>query len=147
MNTYKTTEKDLKQNKVIYMAKIDEDPVPSGELALQTLAMPKDTNSNGDVFGGWLMAQMDLAGAIIAREVAKGRVTTVAVGSMAFLRPVPVGATVSCYCDILEIGRSSIKARVEVWVKHYDRSQQKVTEGEFVYVAIDDTGRTRPVNK
>jgi acyl-CoA thioesterase YciA len=146
----KTTYNDIQktvQNKVIYMAKIDEDPVPSGELALQTLAMPKDTNSNGDVFGGWLMAQMDLAGAIIAREVAKGRVTTVAVGSMAFLRPVPVGATVSCYCDILEIGRSSIKARVEVWVKHYDRSQQKVTEGEFVYVAIDDTGRTRPVNK
>jgi acyl-CoA thioesterase YciA len=135
------------QNKVIYMAKIDEDPVPSGELALQTLAMPKDTNSNGDVFGGWLMAQMDLAGAIIAREIAKGRVTTVAVGSMAFLRPVPVGSTVSCYCEVLDIGRSSIKTRVEVWVKHYDRSQQKVTEGEFVYVAIDDAGRTRPVNK
>ena len=130
------------------MARIDEDPIPLGELALQTLAMPKDTNSNGDIFGGWLMAQMDLAGAIVAREVAKGRVTTVAVVSMAFLRPVPVGATVSCYCDILEIGRSSIKTRVEVWVKHYARkAQQKVTDGEFVYVAIDDTGRTRPVNK
>lgn len=130
------------------MAKIDEDPKPTGELALQTLAMPKDTNSNGDVFGGWLMSQMDLAGAIIAREVAKGRVTTVAVGSMAFLRPVPVGSTVSCYCEILEIGRSSIKTLVEVWVKHYDRTlQQKVTEGEFVYVAIDNTGRTRAVNR
>lgn len=149
MSTYKSsTNHSHTKNKVIHMAKIDEDPVPSGELALQTLAMPKDTNSNGDVFGGWLMAQMDLAGAIVAREVAKGRVTTVAVGSMAFLRPVPVGATVSCYCDILEIGRSSIKTLVEVWVKHYDRNaQQKVTEGEFVYVAIDDTGRTRPVNK
>lgn len=130
------------------MAKIDEDPVPTGVLALQTLAMPKDTNSNGDVFGGWLMSQMDLAGAIVAREIAKGRVTTVAVGSMAFLRPVPVGSTVSCYCETLEIGRSSIKTRVEVWVKHYERpSQQKVTEGDFVYVAIDDFGRTRSVGR
>lgn len=128
------------------MAKIDEDPRPSGELALQTLALPRDTNSNGDIFGGWLMSQMDLAGAITAREVAKGRVTTVAVGSMSFLRPVPVGAIVSCYCDILDVGRSSIRTRVEVWVKHYnDAAQQKVTEGEFIYVAIDDRGRTRCV--
>lgn len=130
------------------MASIDEDPTPNGELALQTLAMPKDTNSNGDVFGGWLMSQMDLAGAIIAREVARGRITTVAVGSMAFLRPVPVGSTVSCYGEVLEIGRSSIKILVEVWVRHYEREgQQKVTEGEFVYVAIDNAGRTRPVNQ
>jgi len=128
------------------MAKIDEDPVPNGELVLQTLALPKDTNSNGDIFGGWLLSQMDLAGAIAAREIARGRVTTVAVGSMVFLRPVPVGSTVSCYCEILEIGRSSIKTLVEVWVKQYDRNaQQKVTEGDFVYVAIDDTGRTRSV--
>ncbi|MEY4589444.1 MAG: hypothetical protein RL497_1520 [Pseudomonadota bacterium] len=129
------------------MSAIDETPSPAGQLALQTLVMPKDTNSNGDVFGGWLMAQMDLAGAIVAREEAKGRVTTVAVGSMTFLRPVPVGATVSCYCIVLEVGRSSIKTRVEVWVKHYDSERQKVTEGEFVYVAIDDSGRTRPVPK
>ncbi len=128
------------------MATIDEDPVPNGELVLQTLAMPKDTNSNGDIFGGWLLSEMDLAGAIAAREIAKGRVTTVAVGSMAFLRPVLVGNTVSCYCEILEVGRSSIRTLVEVWVKQYDReAQAKVTEGEFVYVAIDDSGRTRPV--
>lgn len=128
------------------MGKLDEEPKPSGELALQTLALPRDTNSNGDIFGGWLLSQMDLAGAIAAREIAKGRVTTVAVGSMAFLRPVPVGSTVSCYCEILDVGRSSIKTIVEVWVKQYDRNaQQKVTEGEFVYVAIDDAGRTRPV--
>ncbi len=126
------------------MAALDEDPVPNGELALQTLALPRDTNSNGDIFGGWLLSQMDLAGAIAAREIARGRVTTVAVGSMAFLRPVPVGGTVSCYCEILEVGRSSIKALVEVWVKQCDRNAaQKVTEGEFVYVAIDDSGRTR----
>lgn len=130
------------------MANIDEDPVPDGELVLQTLALPKDTNSNGDVFGGWLMSQMDLAGAIAAREIARGRVTTVAVGSMAFLRPVPVGSTVSCYCTVLDVGRSSIKTIIEVWVKQYDRNlQQKVTEGEFIYVAIDSSGRTRPVPK
>ncbi|VUD67610.1 putative acyl-CoA thioester hydrolase [Thalassocella blandensis] len=128
------------------MGKLDEEPKPSGELVLQTLALPRDTNSNGDIFGGWLLSQMDLAGAIAAREIAKGRVTTVAVGSMAFLRPVPVGSTVSCYCEILDVGRSSIKTIVEVWVKQYDRNaQQKVTEGEFVYVAIDNAGRTRPV--
>ncbi|MBX2857777.1 MAG: acyl-CoA thioesterase [Cellvibrionaceae bacterium] len=128
------------------MVKIDENPTPVGELVLQTLAMPRDTNSNGDIFGGWLLAQMDLGGAIAAREAAKGRVTTVAVGSMVFLRPVPVGSTVSCYCEILDIGRSSIKTSVEVWVRQcHKREQQKVTEGEFIYVAIDDTGRTRPV--
>ena len=130
------------------MPNIDEDPLPNGELALQTLALPKDTNSNGDVFGGWLMSQMDLAGAISAREIARGRVTTVAVGSMAFLRPVPVGSAVSCYCEVLEVGRSSIKVLIEVWVKQYEKHvQNKVTEGEFVYVAIDDSGRTRPVPK
>lgn len=124
----------------------DMDPTPSGELSLQTLALPKDTNSNGDVFGGWLMYQMDLAGAIAARELARGRVTTVAVGSMAFLRPVPVGGTVSCYCDITNVGRSSITCTIEVWVKHFSfATQQKVTECEFVYVAIDESGRTRPV--
>jgi len=93
------------------------------------------------------MSQMDLGGAIAAREVAQGRVTTVAVGSMAFLRPVPVGSTVTCYAEIIDVGRASVKALVEVWVKQYTRKLQKVTEGEFVYVAIDDTGRTRPIPK
>ncbi|MFT7561309.1 MAG: acyl-CoA thioesterase YciA [Flavobacteriales bacterium] len=125
----------------------DMQPMPTGELTLQTLAMPKDTNSNGDVFGGWLMSQMDLAGAIAAREVACGRVTTVAVGAMVFLTPVPVGATVSCHCTITEIGRSSVKVMIEVWLKQYDKnSRQKVTECEVVYVAIDGAGRTRPIN-
>ena len=90
---------------------------------------------------------MDLAGAIAAREVAKGRVTTVAAGRMAFLCPVPVGSTVSCYCEILSIGRASITCLIEVWVKQFDRNQlKKVTEAEFVYVAIDDNGRTRPIS-
>lgn len=130
------------------MANIDEDPTPIGQLVLQTLTLPKDTNSNGDVFGGWLMSQMDLAGAIASREVAEGRVTTVSVGSMGFLCPIPVGSTVSCYCEILEVGRASVKVMIEVWVKHYSKAErQKVTESEFVYVAIDENGRTRPIPK
>lgn len=125
---------------------IDEDPTPSGTLTLQTLSMPADTNPYGDIFGGWLMSQMDIAGAILAQEIAKGRVTTVAVGSMVFLRPVPVGATVSCYAAAQEIGRTSIRTLIEVWIKEIKTGEvAKVTEGEFVYVAIDDNGRTRPV--
>lgn len=125
---------------------IDEDPTPSGTLTLQTLSMPADTNPYGDIFGGWLMSQMDIAGAILAQEIAKGRVTTVAVGSMVFLRPVPVGATVSCYASAQEVGRTSIRTLIEVWIKVCKTGEvAKVTEGEFVYVAIDDNGRTRQV--
>ena len=130
------------------MSEIDEDPIPTGTLALQTLAMPADTNSSGDIFGGWLMSQMDLAGAILAQDYAEGRVVTVAVGGMTFLRPVPVGATVSCYAQALETGRSSIRTLVEVWIRSPSSKEVvKVTEGEFVYVAIDDNGRTRPLKK
>ena len=89
-------------------------PTPQGDLALQTLAMPKDTNANGDIFGGWLLSQMDIAGAIAAGDVAGGRVATVAIDRMAFLTPVHMGAVVSCYADVLDIGRSSIHIMVEV---------------------------------
>ena len=128
------------------MSAIDEDPQPTGTLTLQTLAMPRDTNPQGDVFAGWLMSQMDLAGAIMAQGIARGRVTTVASGSMVFLRPVPVGSTVSCYAEATEVGRSSIRTMVEVWLTRVDSGEQvKVTEGEFVFVAIDDRGNTRPL--
>ena len=125
---------------------LDEDPTPSGQLTLQTLSMPADTNPYGDIFGGWLMSQMDIAGAILAQDIARGRVITVAVSSMSFLRPVPVGATVSCYAEQIAVGRSSIRVVIEVWIKEtLSREIAKVTEGEFVYVAIDDNGRTRAV--
>ncbi|MCK7597998.1 acyl-CoA thioesterase [Microbulbifer sp. CAU 1566] len=128
------------------MSAIDEEPQPTGTLTLQTQSMPRDTNPQGDVFAGWLMSQMDLAGAILAQSIARGRVTTVAVGSMVFLRPVPVGSTVSCYAEAVEVGRSSIQTMVEVWLTRVDTGEQvKVTEGEFVFVAIDDRGRTRPL--
>jgi len=125
---------------------LDQDPVPTGTLTLQTLSMPSDTNPYGDIFGGWLMSQMDLAGAIMAQDIAKGRVTTVAVGSMVFMRPVPVGATVSCYAVAEEIGRTSIRIMIEVWIKQNETGESaKVTEGEYVYVAIDDNGNTRQI--
>ncbi|MCB1687374.1 MAG: acyl-CoA thioesterase [Halioglobus sp.] len=128
------------------MSDIDTAPVPQGDLALQTVAMPKDTNANGDIFGGWLLSQMDIAGMITAIEVAGGRVATVAIDGMAFLTPVHVGAVVSCYCDVLEVGRSSIRIVVEVWINSkHDREPIKVTEGEFVFVAIDEKGRTRTI--
>ncbi|TCO72616.1 acyl-CoA thioesterase [Chromatocurvus halotolerans] len=130
------------------MNDIDSTPTPQGELALQTIAMPKDTNASGDIFGGWLLSQMDLAGAITAREVAGGRVATVAIEGMAFITPVHVGAVVTCYCDVIEIGRSSIRIVVEVWIDSpHDGEPIKVTEGEFIFVAIDDKRRTRTISR
>ena len=119
---------------------------PSGTLTLQTITMPSDTNPFGDIFGGWVMAQMDIAGAIHANEIAQGRVTTVAVGSMRFLRPVPVGAIISCYTSTLRIGNTSIRVQVEVWIKDFLTHQiTQVTQGEYIYVAIDEQGHKRPV--
>ena len=127
---------------------LDDTPTPRGSLSLQNVAMPRDTNANGDIFGGWLVSQMDLAAMVAATRVAHGRVVTVAINGMAFYTPVHVGAVVSCYTDIIEIGRSSVRISVEVWItgKH-SLEQVKVTEGEFVYVAIDESGRTRPVRE
>jgi acyl-CoA thioesterase YciA len=128
------------------MSDIDSTPLPQGDLALQTIAMPKDTNASGDIFGGWLLSQMDLAGAITAGEVARGRVATVAVDAMAFLTPVHVGAVVTCYSDVIEVGRSSVRIMVEVWINSpHDGDPIKVTEGEFVFVAIDEQRRTRTI--
>jgi acyl-CoA thioesterase YciA len=128
------------------MEDIDSTPTPQGELALQLVAMPRDTNATGDIYGGWLLSQMDTAGGITAGEVAQGRVATVAVEGMAFLTPVHLGAVVTCYADILEIGRSSMRIMVEVWINsRHDGEPIKVTEGAFTYVAIDDNGRTREI--
>lgn len=132
------------------MSKCEESPRPSGELALQTIAMPKDTNASGDIFGGWLLSQMDLAGSVAAARVAAGRVATVAIDRMSFMVPVKVGALVSCYTQVLAVGRSSIQVQVEVWSRLGHTSVtapdgQKVTEGTFVFVAIDEKGRTRAV--
>lgn len=125
---------------------IDQKPTPKGGLSLQTVAMPRDTNASGDIFGGWLLSQMDTAGAIAASEIAKGRVATVAVDKMSFMVPVKVGSVVSCYTDVLSIGRSSIQIQVEVWIKSpWNEDITKVTDGLFVFVAIDENGRTRNI--
>ena len=123
----------------------DKPPEPHGVLAYQTIAMPADANWNGDIFGGWLVSQMDLAGAVTARARAQGRVATVAIDSMSFLRPVPVGAVVSCYTHLEEVGRTSMQICVEAWVREDSGEASKVTEGMFIFVAIDNDGRTRPV--
>ena len=120
---------------------------PQGILAIRTLAMPADTNPNGDIFGGWLMSQMDIAGGVTAHSRARGRVVTVGVEAMTFHRPVKVGDVVCCYGDILNTGTTSISVLVQVWVlKDSDLdSRVKVTEGTFTYVAIDDNGDKRSV--
>ena len=121
-------------------------PTPNGELALQIPAMPRDTNPDNDIFGGWVVSQMDLAAEITARKVAKGRVTTVSIHQLTFLRPIEVGDMVSCYTNVTNVGSSSVHIDVEVWVRSAsDQEPNKVTEGTFVFVAIDKTRRTRRI--
>lgn len=128
------------------MTAINQPAIPTGELMLQTIAMPRDTNPNGDIFGGWLLSQMDLAGGVLGKRVSGGRVATVAISEMAFLRPVPVGAVVSCYASLLDVGRTSMRINIEVWIDGETITEPaKVTEGDFVYVAISDQGKTRPI--
>jgi acyl-CoA thioesterase YciA len=121
---------------------------PHGEVVIRTIAMPADANANGDIFGGWLISQMDLGGAVLARATAHCRVTTAAVDGMSFLRPVNVGDVVTCYAQLIGTGRSSMKVRVEAWVQRYaDAALLHVTEGTFTYVAIDDAGKPQPVKR
>jgi acyl-CoA thioesterase YciA len=124
---------------------------PRGNLATRTLAMPADANPSGDIFGGWVLAQMDIAGGITAGGRAHGRVATVAVDAMVFHRPVFVGDVLSTYADIIRIGRTSIAIHIEAWALRGSLSERvsdehvKVTQGTFTFVAIDDGGRPRPV--
>jgi acyl-CoA thioesterase YciA len=120
---------------------------PRGELAIRIQAMPKDTNPYGDIFGGWLMSQMDIAGGITASFRAKGRTATVAIKAMTFHRPVKVGDILCCYVHTERIGETSITMLVEAWALRgrSDPKRVKVTEGEFIYVALDDNGNKRSV--
>lgn len=121
-----------------------EDPIPQGDLALQITALPRDANGFGDIYGGWLVAQMDLAGTAMASRIAGGRVATVAIDRMAFLVPVPMGAQLSFYTQTVDVGRSSVRLLIEVWSDDPRTSEwRKVTEAVFVFVAIDADGRTR----
>jgi acyl-CoA thioesterase YciA len=119
---------------------------PEREPALRTIAMPADANANGDIFGGWVLSQMDLAGGSLAVQRAGGRVATVAVTGMSFHLPVFIGDEVSCYGTIVKIGRTSITIHIESWVRrHRTRERVKVTEGTFTYVAIGEDRKPRPV--
>lgn len=119
---------------------------PNGDLTLRTLAMPADANAAGDIFGGWVMAQMDLSCGIRAAERARGRVVTAAVKEMAFEMPVKIGDTLCIYTDVVKVGRTSMTLKVEVWAQRYlsDR-MEKVTDALFVMVALDEAGHPKPV--
>ena len=124
----------------------DQPLAPTGEAYLRTIAMPADANPSGDIFGGWLLSQMDLAGGVIANEQAGGRVATVAIEAMKFHKPVMIGDEVSCYCRVARIGTTSVTIAIESWVRRaITRERQKVTEGLFTYVALDMQRRPRPI--
>ena len=128
---------------------------PEGELLLRTSPMPSDTNANGDIFGGWIMSQMDIAGGMMAIEVGGGRVVTIGVDAMKFIKPVKVGDVVCCYGTVARIGNTSVTIRLEVWVKPgfremnigKDTASFMVTEASFTYVAVDYEGRKRLIPK
>ena len=119
---------------------------PNRGPAIRTIAMPADTNPSGDIFGGWLMAQMDLAAGNTATRVARGRCATIAVDKIHFLQPVYVGDEVTLYADLESVGRTSMRIKVEAWRRARDADEtEKVTEALFTFVALDQTGRPRPV--
>ena len=125
----------------------DEPPAcPATAPVIRTIAMPADTNPEGDIFGGWLMSQMDLAGATLAFDLAKGRCATIAVSEITFINPVFVGDEVSMYAELVSVGRTSIRVAVQAWRRRRDASEpQQVTKGVFVYVAIDKDRKPRAV--
>ncbi|MGN6489543.1 MAG: acyl-CoA thioesterase [Devosia sp.] len=121
---------------------------PHGTLTIRTLAMPSDTNPSGDIFGGWVLSQMDIAGSIHAVERVKGRVATVAVEAMAFIAPVKVGDVLCIYTTIDRIGTTSITIAMEAWARRNRVADRvKVTQGRFVYVALDEQGNKRRIEQ
>ena len=125
---------------------MDAPEQPKCELVIRTVAMPADTNPNGDIFGGWIMSQMYIGSGILASKTAGTRVATIAVEGMKFLQPVKIGDTVACYAWVERIGRTSMAIPVQVWVQPYRKTEQTlVTHAVFTYVALDDNGRPIPV--
>jgi acyl-CoA thioesterase YciA len=121
---------------------------PRGSLSIRTLAMPADTNQYGDIFGGWLLGQMDIAGGIFAAAITHGRTATVAVDAMAFRKPVFVGDVMCIYTDLIRIGKTSIAVHVEAWViRRNEAKRVLVTDGNFTYVALDDERRPRTIER
>jgi acyl-CoA thioesterase YciA len=129
-------------------APLNAEAEPSGDLCIRTLAMPADTNANGDIFGGWLLSQMDLGGGVFASKVAKSRTVTVAIEAMNFRKAVYVGDLVSVHANLVRIGRTSVTVHIEAWVVRRKEMQSiLVTDGNFTYVCIDDQGRPQAIKR
>ena len=121
---------------------------PRGDLCTRTLAMPADTNANGDIFGGWLLSQMDIAGGVAASKIAKTRTVTVSIDAMNFRKPVYVGDLVSVHANLVRVGRTSMTIHLEAWVvRRKETKPILVTDGNFTYVAIDEQGRPQPIQR
>jgi acyl-CoA thioesterase YciA len=134
------------ENATMADSEAESETQPRGALAIRTLAMPADANPSGDIFGGWVLSQMDIAGGIVARERARGRVATVAVTAMTFHLPVYVGDVLCAYVEIVKVGHTSITAWIEAWaLRGKDGGRVRVTEGQFTFVALEENGRPRPV--
>ena len=119
---------------------------PRGALTVRTIAMPADTNANGDIFGGWVMAHMDQAGGIAGVERAQGRVVTIKVDTMTFIKAMRVGDVLEVYTEVESIGRTSMKIHIEAWARRFEtHNREKVTVATFTFVAIDNTGKPRPI--
>ncbi len=120
---------------------------PKGELTIRTVAMPADTNTAGDIFGGWVLSQMDIAGGIAAAQYSQSRVATVGIEAMSFLKPVNMGDILCVYAEVDTVGRTSMAIRLEAWVlRQRSRVRLKVTEGVFTFVALDANGNSTPVS-
>ncbi|MEA2836268.1 MAG: acyl-CoA thioesterase YciA [Bradyrhizobium sp.] len=129
-------------------AALSAESEPRGDLCIRTLAMPADTNANGDIFGGWLLGQMDLGGGIFASKVAKSRTVTVAIEAMNFRKAVYVGDLVSVYANMVRIGRTSVTVHLEAWaLRRKEMLSILVTDGNFTYVSIDDQGRPQAIKR
>jgi acyl-CoA thioesterase YciA len=127
-------------------APLNADTEPAGDLCIRTLAMPADTNANGDIFGGWLLSQMDIAGGVAASKIAKTRTVTVSIDAMNFRKAVYVGDLVSVHANLVRVGRTSMTIHLEAWVLRRREMQPiLVTDGNFTYVAIDEQGKPQPI--
>ena len=129
-------------------APLNTETEPRGDLCIRTLAMPADTNANGDIFGGWLLSQMDLGGGVFASKIAKSRTVTVAIEAMNFRKPVFVGDLVSVHANLVRVGKTSITVHLEAWVlRRKDMLSILVTDGNFTYVSIDDQGHPQVIKQ
>ncbi|MGH6989535.1 MAG: acyl-CoA thioesterase [Stellaceae bacterium] len=123
-----------------------QDRPPAYEPTLRAIPMPKDANQSGDIFGGWVLSQMDIAGGIVAARRVKGRCATVAITAMSFHQPIFVGDEVSCYAEVMRVGRTSLTVKIESWARRWGENRPiKVTEGLFTFVALGPDRRPRPV--